>query len=449
MELHERAGIIGVIGHPSAARIVGRYLTAAAAPHHEAAGLVTLSRRRALARRVLREDLDAAMMGLELLPGDVAVGMVHDVPSRAPSEEEAWGTVDPVPLPLSGQLAAGPVAVAATGGLVNRHSLGDSLLEAGVMMQGPALLEELVAQLVARSPQRTAVNRVVDALWKLRGGFAVVWLTAEHLVAVRDPSGLRPLVLGRIEGATVVASDPAALRACGASLVRSVRPGEMLIVDRRRLDSVSPFSARSLSPCVHALASMLPDGEPLDGWSVRGVRSALGDELARVHPVEQADVVVPVDDAALPLALAYARRLERPLDVALLRDRAGGCRALGEVVSGRRVALVGPGPAGSRVRAAVSALLSAGATEVHTRMALPDVRRRCAYGVRLTPPEAPAWGAATTRASLDRERLVSVLAAARAGRPGEVAPCTACLGGAHPVPLERGDDQLPLFELEG
>lgn len=339
--------------------------------------------------------------------------------------------------------------LALDGALVDAASLIDEL-DAGAALRRTDEPAELLLQLQHASTQTTAVNRLVEALGAARGGWALVRLGGGALVAARDPNGLRPLSLGRLEGATLVASEAVALQSVGAQGVRELEPGEILIVDQGGPVSIHPFPAGPARGCLQERLRVARVDGQVDGEEVWTARAWRGEALALEQPV-QLDAVVPLDAASSAAAAGFARISGKPLIPALLR---GGGRAAPGAVSGRRIALVaGSTPPAEALARAVSALRGAGALELHVRLAAPPTRSACPYGLRLpelgVDPDRPD----RLRASL-RVSSVAWLSARPAQRPspsGDKAPCDACFSREFPV-LARGPDgqqQLPLFQARG
>jgi amidophosphoribosyltransferase len=316
------------------------------------------------------------------------------------------------------------------------------------------------------------VNRVVDALWRVEGAYALLVLTGELLVAVRDPAGFRPLVLGRVGDGAAVATEDAAIRAAGGEVRRALNPGEMLVLDGRGVQSVSPFPGRPPAACVQeVLALAAPDAAPF-GRAVHDARAALGERLAATRPCPQADVVcgVPGWDRA---AVAYARASGLPYEAALLPGppdegddptepiRVARWRAIGAAVAERVVVLVAPTvTTGRALGEAVATLRRAGAAAVHLRVAAPPVRAACPYGIACPTPEelwvhrlpgissgGPVGGDDTGlgAASVDALTLGDLRQLLGTGDPHVHGLCDACLSGERPLQPDRPDDQLPLF----
>jgi amidophosphoribosyltransferase len=401
------------------------------------------------------------------LRGPIAIGEVHGWPAAEGLGSETGGERLVV-----GRIRDRWVAVALSGRLTNGAALRRELLEAGAVLQTRADAEVLL-HLVATSAQRRLVNRVVDALWRVEGAYALLVLTADLLVAVRDPAGFRPLVLGRIGDAGVVATEDAAIRAAGGEVRRALHPGEMVVLDGRGVQSVSPFPGRPPTACVQEeLVLAAPDAAPF-GRTVHDSRAALGERLAATHPCPGADLVcgVPGWDGA---AVAYARAAGLPYEPALLPCPAEGgdepiepiepidrvepirvtrWRAIGAAVKDRVVVLVAPTLTTGRALAeAVTTLRRAGAAAVHLRVACPPVRAACPYGVACPTPEE-LWvhrmiggggAAALGAASVDALTLSDIRQLLGTGDPQVHGLCDACLSGERPL-HDRPEDQLPLF----
>lgn len=391
----------------------------------------------------------------EVLRGGLAIGQVW---GRGPLDGTPAEALDPVERTIFARWVEGRIGMALSGRLTQTARIRRELEEAGALFQG-ASDAEILAHLVARSPQRTFVNRLVDALWKVEGAFSLLVCTEDRLVAVRDPRGFRPLVLGRLDEAVLFASDDAAIRAVGGTPRRELRPGEMIVVDTRGVQSVQPFARRSPTACAQELVTIAPAEARLFGRDVHGFRLSLGERLAVEAPCPVADVVIGPPGPGDAIARGFARASGLRCEGGLVPTRRMGVdgpadatpslpmAAVPGAVSGRVVALVLPAIlTGNGVRAAVQLLREAGALAVHLRVACPPVRAACPYGpsgptldelLTSRPDGGPALGADSVGA-LSVEALREVLG-------GEGAWCSACLDLAHPLPPDLPDDQLPLF----
>lgn len=406
-------------------------------------------------------------------------GLVHEIVAASPDElhgrlaiGQVWGrgpadglpaeALDPTERTVFARWAEGRLGIALSGRFTQSARTRRELEEAGALFQGPSDAE-LLAHLVARSAQRTFVNRLVDALWKIEGAYSLLVCTEDRLIAVRDPRGFRPLVLGRLDDAVLLASDDAALRAVGGEPRRELRPGEMIVIDARGAQSVQPFARRPGAACAQELVTIAPPDARLFGRDVHAFRLSLGARLAKDAPCPVAQVVVGPPGPGETLARGFARASGLPCEAGLVSSRAWGraeassatsdgrarlgLAAVPGAVSGRVVALVVPAVlTGQGIRAAVKLLRDAGAVAVHLRVATPPVRGACAYGpsgptvdeLLTSRPEAGPSLEADSVGAVTLEGLREVLG-------DEHAWCRACLDLEHPLPPDLPDDQLPLF----
>ncbi len=462
--------LFAVAGHREAVHLT--YLGLHAQQHRGTDGVGIASSDGSLLRLRHGSGLVAEVLDgprLQLVKGQAAMGVLHGSGAAllpAPTTEiPGASTGDRM---VFGRLATGQVACAMTGHFTNGARLRRELTENGALFQSPSDAE-LLLHLLAQSSQRTFVNRLVDALWKIQGAYSLIVMTEEHVVAVRDPSGFRPLVLGRLGDAMVVATEDSAVRFVGGDVRRDIRAGEMVVFDGRVQQGVRPFPPAELHPCVHEFVSLARPDAQVFGRSVHAVQVALGERLAGEAPCAQADVVVPVPGAEAH-AHGFARAMARPLLDGILRDPyasmrleeppAGlphfGTRAhfrpIPAAVQGRSVCLVAPSlTTGHVLRKAVALLHEAGAKEVHLRIASAQIRAACPYGVASPAAEQLAtehegdparWLGATSVAWLSLAALQQV---ASGTTPGD-GRCDACFSGKVPLVYEETDDQLPLFE---
>lgn len=343
-----------------------------------------------------------------------------------------------------GHSVHGTLACALAGRFTNGSRLRRELKQNGALFQSESDAEVLL-QLVAQSTQRTPVNRLVDALWKVDGAFCALLLGPDVFVAVRDPRGFRPLFVGEVDGALVVASERTAVLDLGGRIHRPLAPGEMVIAHPDGIDTVRPFPPQKLSHCVQEVVGLSRVDSQVFERSPYRSRVELGERLAMDAPCEGADLCVPIPGDE-PYANGYARQAGLPMDQGITTTG----RANKPVVHGRTVVLVGRALlTGDGVRQAVQALMQAGAVDVHVRIATPAVQRPCLYGVPSPTIEELAW---TNRPDLDELAgwmgATSVQFQAIQGVRGVLgaAPwCHACLSGEQPVVPEEPDDQLPLF----
>jgi amidophosphoribosyltransferase len=450
-------GIIGIFGHPEAANLA--YLGLHALQHRgqESAGIASSDGTELFVHRgmgLVPDVFDANTLGS--LPGTAAIGHVRYSTTGQSHLRNAQ--------PLAIEYAAGTLAVAHNGNLVNAAALRHALEARGSIFQS-STDTEVITHLVARAAGG-AVARVGAALAQVEGAFSLLFLTERELIAARDPRGIRPLVLGRLGEAWLVASEGCAFDLVGATFVREVEPGELLVIDRDGLHSTHPFPAAPPAHCIFEYVYFARPDTRLEGGSVYWARERMGRRLAALHPVE-ADVVVPVPDSGMAAAIGYARESGIPYDVGLIRSHYVGrtfiepqqsIRHFGvklklspvrEVLEGKRVVVVDDSIVrGTTSRKIVDMLRSVGAREVHVRISSPPTRHSCFYGID-TPSRQELLAVSK---SIDEIRehigadslgylslggmVEAVEGAIRRGAAGEDRPpgfCTACFSGDYPV----------------
>jgi len=384
-------GVVGVFGHPEAANLA--YLGLYALQHRgqESAGIVATD---GVKLRAVREmghvnDIFTANR-LKDLPGYAAIGHVRYSTAGDSSKKNAQ--------PLAVDYAGGSVAVGHNGNLVNAVELRERLEAEGSIFTTSSDTECIV-HLIARSREQTLPERAADALRQVRGAYSLVFLTESSLVAVRDPMGFRPLVLGKAKDTWVVSSETCAFELLGAEYKRDIEPGEMVIIDERGPRSVRPFGPQPPRRCVFEWVYFARPDSTIDGTSVYRARERMGRRLATEHPVA-ADVVIPVPDSGVAAAIGYARESGIPYDQGLMRSHYMGrtfiepsqhIRNFGvklklspvrEVLNGQRVVVVDDSIVrGTTSRKIVEMIRGAGAREVHMRISSPPTQGPCHYGI--------------------------------------------------------------------
>ncbi|HKJ70253.1 MAG TPA: amidophosphoribosyltransferase [Gammaproteobacteria bacterium] len=456
---HE-CGVCGVFGHAEAANLT--YLGLYALQHRgqEAAGVTSCDGTLFHTHRGMGRVADVfGPDDIGRLRGPQAIGHVRYSTSGASVERNAQ--------PLVIDYQHGGLAMAHNGNLVNARYLRKHLERQGSIFQTD-MDTEVIIHLVARAPGATMEDRLANALREVKGAYTLVALTESRLVGVRDPLGFRPMVLGIIDGAYVLASETCALDLIGADLVRDIEPGEMVVITQEGVTSHFPFEAKSRRMCVFEYMYFARPDSTLDGINVYQARKAIGRELAKEHPVP-ADVVVPVPDSGVAAAMGYAEESGLPLELGLIRNHYVGrtfiepkqairhfgvkvkLNAVTSVLAGRRVILVDD----SIVRGTTSAKIvgmvkAAGAEEVHMRISAPPTIGPCHYGID-TPDRDQLIAANRTRQeiqdSLGCESLAYLsldgLYRGMGGRgPGY---CDACFSDDYPVAPEEGTPQLSLL----
>ena len=460
-------GVFGIFDHPEAANLT--YLGLHALQHRgqESAGVVsneggTLHGVRAMGhvRKIFTREL------LAQLPGRTAIGHVRYT--------TAGGSLAKNIQPLWAQYRTGSIAVAHNGNLVNEDQLRTELEGQGAIFASLSDTE-VILQLMARSGQKTFIDQLAEALARVQGAYSMVLTTEDALIAVRDPHGFRPLVLGHMKGnpnTRVVASETCAFDLIEATPVRDIEPGEILIIDSSGERSVRlPKSPRRF--CVFEHVYFARPDSLLDGLSVYEARLAMGRQLAKEHPTD-ADVVIPVPDSGVVAALGYAEASQIGFQLGLIRNHYVGrtfiepsdqirhfgvklkLNAVPGLLKDKRVVVVDDSIVrGTTSRKIVRLIRQAGAREVHVRISSPPVDGPCHYGID-TPTRAELVASTQTveqiQATIEADSLgyLSPEGLAQAVRAQETySYCDACFTGDYPVQNLRppGRRQLRLIEV--
>ncbi len=392
-KLHEECGVFGVYGHADAAALTALGLHALQHRGQEAAGIVTYDGAGYNSHKALGlvgATFSAARV-INELKGYIAIG--HNRYST--TGESALRNVQP----LYGDLDFGGFAVAHNGNLTNAHLLRNELVRRGSIFQSTSDTEVIV-HLVARSDHKSVEDRIIDAVSQIMGGFALVICVDDKLVGLRDPHGIRPLVLGRMGDAYILASETCAFEIIGAAFVREIEPGEVVIIDKGGLRSLKPFPKVSPRPCIFEYVYFARPDSFMGGKSVYQVRKNIGRELAREAPVPGADFVVPVPDSGTPSAIGYAEGSGLNFELGIIRNHYIGrtfieptdqIRHLGvklkhsanrQFIEGKSLVLVDDSIVrGTTSKKIVEMVREAGAREVHMRISSPAIRYSCFYGI--------------------------------------------------------------------
>jgi amidophosphoribosyltransferase len=402
--LREECGVFGIFGHDDAAALTALGLHALQHRGQEAAGIVAFNGERFHSERRLGlvGDHFSNETTIKRLQGRVALGHVR----YSTTGETILRNVQP----LFAELATGGLAVAHNGNLTNGLTLRRELVAQGAICQSTSDTE-VILHLVARSQKPRIVERYIDALRALEGAYSLVAMTNKKLIGARDPLGIRPLILGELNGAYILCSETCALDIIGARFVREVENGEVIVISEDGVESLRPFPRMQARPCVFEYVYFSRPDSILGGRSVYEVRKQFGRQLAQEAPAD-VDVIIPVPDSGVPAALGYAQQSNIPFELGIIRNHYVGrtfieptqtIRALGvklkhnanrAVISGKRVLLVDD----SIVRGTTSVkivrmMYEAGAREVHMRIACPPIRHPDFYGI--DTPEQKSLLAAT------------------------------------------------------
>ncbi|MCG8595172.1 MAG: amidophosphoribosyltransferase [Kiloniellales bacterium] len=464
-KLREECGVFGIFSAGSdAAAHIALGLHALQHRGQEAAGMVVCDGTQFRSHRDLGQvgDIFSSEALMARLAGPIGIGHVR--------YSTAGETILRNVQPLFADLEFGGFALAHNGNLTNALQLRRELVKRGSLFQSTSDTEVIV-HLMATSPSGGILDRMTDALRQLEGAYSLVSMTETAVIGVRDPLGVRPLVLGRLGEAHIVTSETCALDIIGADYLRDVEPGEMVVLDESGIHSIRPFPAAASRFCIFEYIYFARPDSVVEGRSVYEARKRIGAELARESRVE-ADVVIPVPDSGVPAAIGYAEEAEIPFELGIIRNHYVGrtfieptdqIRHLGvrlkhnanrAFIKDRRVILVDD----SIVRGTTSAKIvemvrAAGAKAVHMRIAAPPTTQSCFYGIDTPQREellASRYDVAGMAEYIGADSLafVSLDGLYRAvGQPRRDPErpqfCDACFTGAYPTRLTDLADNSP------
>ena len=466
--LHEECGVFGVFGHEEAAALTALGLHALQHRGQEAAGIVSFDGEHFHSHRALgligdnfnSEDV------IKPLKGSLAVG--HTRYSTA--GEAVLRNVQP----LFADFQFGGLAIAHNGNLTNAYRIRRDLVRRGCIFQSTSDTE-IIVHLIAISLGHRVVDRVTDALRQVDGAYSLVCITQKKLIGLRDPYGVRPLVLGRLDGAYILASETCALDIIGATFERDIEPGELVVIDADGLHSLKPFPTAPSRFCVFEYIYFARPDSVMEGKNVYDVRKRIGMELARETPVE-ADYIVPVPDSGVPAAIGYAQESGIPFELGIIRNHYVGrtfieptdnIRHLGvklkhnanlAFLAGKRVVLIDDSVVrGTTSVKIVEMVRAAGATEIHMRISSPPVTDSCFYGID-TPSQDELLAFNYTLEEMTRHIGVDSLAfisddglyravCGENRNEGDPQYCDACFTSNYPIRLTDQEDGLAPRQL--
>ncbi len=461
-KFHDECGLFGVWNHAEASNVA--YLGLYALQHRgqESAGIAATDGHAFQVEKAMGWVADVFSRDrLRRLPGHRAIGHVRYSTAGSSNLRNAQ--------PITATTAHGPVAIAHNGNLINADELRRQLEADGAVFQSSSDTE-VILHLLARAEGGTLVDQLARALGQVKGAYTLLLLTPTSMITVRDPSGFRPMTLGKLEDSWVLASETCALDLMEAKIVRDIEPGEIVVVDDSGLQSFKPFRPQDKLQCVFEYVYFARPDSVLWGRNVHVVRKALGRQLAREHPVV-ADLVIPVPDSGVGAALGFAEEAGMPYDSGLVRNHyvgrtfiepKQGIRHFGvkvklnpnrEVLSGKRVVVVDDSIVrGTTSRKIVKMVRAAGAREVHVRISSPPIQWPCYYGID-TPtrkeligsshevPEIQKYLGADTLGYLSLDGMLK----ATGNDPAHF--CHACFTGQYQIGFDAGERaQLKLFD---
>ena len=391
-----KCGVFGVFGREDAAILTALGLHALQHRGQEACGIVTFDGKGGTFRSerhmgLVGDNFSEETGAISRLPGRMAIG--HNRYST--SGRVVMRNIQPI----YADLAHGGLAIAHNGNLTNARAIHRELVQNGAIFQS-TMDTEVVLQLTARSMRNRIEDRFMDALRQLEGGYAFIALTNDKLIGARDPWGLRPLVLGALEdGSPVLCSETCALDAIGASFVRNIEAGEVVVIDKNGVESLTPFPATRASPCVFEYVYFARPDSIMHGQSVYETRRRFGRILASEAHVD-ADIVCPVPDGGIPAALGFAEASSIPFGFGIIRNhyvgrtfiqptQTGRQRSISRkhapnrpLLEGKRVVLVDDSIVrGNTSQRIVQMIRDAGASEIHFRVASPPIKHPDFYGI--------------------------------------------------------------------
>lgn len=461
-KFHDECGVFGVFGHPEAANLT--YLGLYALQHRgqEGAGICSSNRRQLFIEksRGLVADIFTEKR-LKLLPGDIAIG--HNRYSTAGSS--TLKNVQPIMVNFS----LGSIALSHNGNLVNALELKKELESKGAIFQSTSD-SEVIVHLIASSRAGDLYERIIDAVRQVQGAFSLLIMTENELIAIRDPYGFRPLSLGKHDGAHVVASETCAFDLIGATYIRDIEPGEMLIINEKVMKSLKPFHSHRRAFCIFEFIYFSrPDSYIFGRQNVNDIRKELGRQLAKENPID-ADLVIPVPDSGVPAAIGYAEQSGIPFDFGLIRNHYAGrtfiepkqtIRHFGvklklnpvrKLLEGKRIVVIDDSIVRGTTSKKIIKMLKEGgrAKEVHLKISSPPTIGPCFYGIDTptrkeliaathTIEEIRKYITSESLTYLSLEGLLKVV-------PNSQQYCTACFDNKYPV-LTAADreEQIELF----
>lgn len=461
-KFHDECAVVGVYGHPEAAKLT--YLCLYALQHRgqESTGIVA-SQGHAIHAEVgmgrVNDFFTEERLGR--LPGHLAIG--HNRYSTTGSSVQRNAQ------PLLVDYARGALAIAHNGNLVNAQYIRAQLEERGSIFRSTTDTE-VILHLVAQSRATDVLDSIIEALRHVQGAYSLVLMTRTEVIAARDPHGFRPLCLGQLDGGYVVASETCALDLIEATYLRDIEPGEVVRISEAGVQSYFPFPPTASSQCIFELIYFARPDSDIFGHNVHMIRKAFGRQLAREAPV-LADVVIPVPDSGIPAALGYAEEAGIAFDTGLIRNHYVGrtfiepqqsirhfgvkikLNAIRKFLQGKRVVVVDDSIVrGTTSQKLVHMIRHAGAKEVHMRICSPPTTHPCLYGID-TPTRteliAAQYSVEEIRDYLQADSLAYLTHAGmlRVARAQAQSYCSACFTGAYPVPTPTQESllQLALF----
>ena len=391
-KLREECGVFGISNHEDSSALVALGLHALQHRGQEGCGIVSYDGKNyhSEKRQGLVGDHFTKSDVIKKLPGNFAIG--HNRYST--TGETSLRNIQP----FFADLHMGGLSIAHNGNLTNALALREVLVKEGAIFRTTSDTETIV-QLIAKSKRNKIVDKLIDTLFQIKGGYSLVIMTNKKLIGVRDPFGIRPLVIGKLKGSFILASETCALDIVGASFVREVENGEIVVIENSKINSVKPFPKQKARPCIFEYIYFARPDSIVDGKCAYEYRKNFGKQLAKENDID-ADIIVPVPDSGVPAALGFAEQSKKKFELGLIRNHYVGrtfieptqnIRSLGvklklsstkSVVKDKSIILIDDSLVrGTTCHKIVKMLYEAGAKEVHVRIACPEIKFPDFYGV--------------------------------------------------------------------
>ena len=396
-KLKEECGIFGVFGHPDAAALTALGMHALQHRGQESAGIVSFDGKHFNNEPYLGlvGDHFTKASVIDKLPGNSALGHVRYSTTGNTSLKNIQ--------PLFADLIGGGIACAHNGNLTNGIELRNNLVKKGAIFQSTTDTEALL-HLIAQSNKTTITKKIIDALFELEGAYSIGLLTNKKLIAIKDPLGIRPLVLGELNGAIIISSETCALDIIGANYTRDIDNGEVVVIDNNGIKSYKPFPKVKAKPCIFEYIYFARPDSIIEGKNVYDCRKKMGKQLAKELKTD-ADIVIPVPDSGVPAALGYAEASNIPYNLGIIRNHYVGrtfieptqtIRQLGIklkhntnkiLIENKKVVLIDDSIVrGTTAIKIVEMMRNAGALEVHMRISSPPIKFPDFYGIDTPNP---------------------------------------------------------------
>ncbi len=390
----DECGVYGVYNHDKAANLTALGLHALQHRGQDSAGIVTTNNQKFFAHRGMGQVSDV-FSNKEIIPkliGRISIG--HN--RYGTTGESALKNVQP----LFSELDFGGIAIAHNGNLTNTNQIKEKLIKNGAIFQSTSDTE-VILHLISTA-KGNLIDRIVYALESITGAFSLVMLTNDSLIGVRDPFGIRPLVLGKLDDSYILSSESCGLDIIGANLIRDVEPGEILIIKNNKINSIKPFKKTYLKPCLFEYIYFSRPDSIFEGRNVYDVRKSIGHQLASENPNDNklVDVVIPIPDSGNASALGYSEKIKKPFEFGIIRNHYTGRTFIEDSMSVRNlsvklkhnpnilslkdksIALVDDSIVrGTTSVKIVEMLRNCGVKDVHMRIASPPVKYPCFYGI--------------------------------------------------------------------